>query len=123
MGVRLYTALRNVVNQTIDVEGLQETAIETASGVLCAGETLLIVSDGVTKNLRMKIDPESGVICEASGCEDMERILRKKQDIVGAVYEMVWRRTAMFHERIIIKGDNALSGADDDVALVSLTTR
>jgi hypothetical protein len=71
-----YISGRHVVGKTIsycDPDGL---TISTDGGVLQTGEGILLMSDGITKNLSIGIDPGSGKVADVSGCPDLLRMLR-----------------------------------------------
>jgi len=102
------------------------------NGSLDKGETIILATDGVTKNLKIKIDAGSDKkkITDASGCEDLADMVRGKKGAEGisdAVHSTI---TARVQQRIVDVLDRtvidkkkgaALCVSDDDSALVVIS--
>jgi serine/threonine protein phosphatase PrpC len=120
-----YESDRNVLLSAI-CRRLNKGDIEITEGILEQGARLLLVSDGITKNLYSGIDCE-GRISEISGCFDLERIIQGKINILEmgeAIAEKAHERAALNIRRVISNGESSgsmLLPADDDMSVVVLS--
>jgi serine/threonine protein phosphatase PrpC len=117
-----YESDRNILVTSI-CRHLNREDIEITEGVLEQGARLLLVSDGITKNLYSGTD-EEGRIMDVSGCVDLEGIIQGRtsiEDIGEAIAEKAHVRAVNRIRRIIPNGKSGgftLLPADDDMAVV-----
>lgn len=117
---------RDIVHETIRAWSINPSAIECDDGFLDQGQTLLLVTDGVTKNFTVRFDPETMKVTDTSGSGDLHRILRGRHHhemiptLVGIIDRRVERDKDLDGYRRCNK-DTALYPADDDLAIVAIT--
>lgn len=130
-----YDDMRRMLAFYIDKEGIQsskkyvgnENPIETAKGKLVPGSTLMLASDGITKNLLFRIDSEVRVI-EISGCSDIESMLRDKDpsEVGKAVFDEITMRLNRLGDNyyeVFYEDKQAMMLGEDDISVVSLAMK
>ncbi len=128
MGMALpeYFFRRNIVSDTIEITGLKEDAVEDVYGKLTLGSGLLLTTDGVTKCLDLISDPVTEVVLDNSGVQDLSEIIGRKRIADSIAYALMTETKRRIYdnapEEIIMDGDRARCPADDDVAVVAITT-
>ncbi|MFH1393285.1 MAG: PP2C family serine/threonine-protein phosphatase [Candidatus Micrarchaeota archaeon] len=129
LSLRSYASLRNVVDSSIgandcDVPAMRK--IETAEGMLGKGGMLILVSDGITKNLWIVLDSE-GWIHDVSGEPDIRKMLAAFQDAEGLGMELMGLVRARMnlvkdgaYLNLPSRDSRALIPADDDASVLVL---
>jgi len=119
-----YYVDRNMLEYAItkkDSEGIMWRALEFAHGVLGKKQMLILVTDGVTKNLKHKVDIRTNKMLGVSGCDNINEIVGSVRDvrlIGGAILS-----TAKMHIRddkgiFVTENETAYLSADDDLSVV-----
>ncbi|MFH0737314.1 MAG: hypothetical protein V1827_01545 [Candidatus Micrarchaeota archaeon] len=117
---------RSYVRHTVTVYGIEQEHVESDGGLLNRGDSLLLVSDGVTKNLTVRVDPETMKIEDSSGAGDLARILRgasSATQMVSAVLKAIDRRIASHKIGARFRRcnkDTVILPEDDDVTIVAI---
>jgi len=125
-----YIQERHRMKDAIGFDLREEREIERDGLILYPNENLILVTDGVTKNLTVRFDPGTRFVTDDSGCGDLSRIIRSKSTpsdiisaILGAIDERLERKDADRHKmrpyRLYGKGV-ALRPGHDDIAIVVL---
>ncbi len=117
----IYARTRNFLATSISSH-FDMSHIETTEGILGIGEKIILVSDGITKNMYLKLD-EEGKLLDTSGCFDIERLIRGKSDagIVADTILAMAKKRALAGEmrtRFNKDGHSILLPADDDMAVL-----
>lgn len=124
-----YFNARHVVGATINVKEPPELAIEAVEGMIAPGESILLTTDGATKNLKVRITPHTGQIADNSGCDDLAAILRGKRasrSMISALLKEIdsrLERAFLSSELPFLVDDTALLPNCDDVGLVAITMK
>jgi|GEM_PF-1445091 len=129
MDFDVYVRCRNIVDKTIDASGAGESRVESGSGRLGRGESLVLVSDGITKNLGIvvKADGSEKDVRDVSGCRDLRRIISgKRGGLANAIAKEICGRTEKncakkADVRIVVSENEVLALQDDDVSVVSIS--
>lgn len=117
----VYVYARNILATSIS-KNFSWADIATGEDFLEPGSRLLLVSDGITKNLFVEM--ENGKIRDASGCKDLEIMVRGVQSAeqIGALIAEKARTRAKTNIRRTINDQgqmgHMLLPADDDMAVV-----
>ncbi|MFH2106403.1 MAG: hypothetical protein ABII22_04025 [Candidatus Micrarchaeota archaeon] len=97
---------------------------ECSGGMLDAGEVLLLASDGLTKNLTVRFNPETQKVIDVSGCRSLQHILngmREPSAMVEAILRAINRRVNRLERRVhLCNKSTVLWPQDDDVALIAM---
>jgi len=112
-----YMAFRNVVGSVLGAPGDMEIFFK--QGKVEPGEFLLLVTDGVTDNL--KFDVDEGMVKDCSGERDLKEIIGEKKDekaIVKAIEEEVLAR--MENKVQINEAKESLIIKPDDLAIICI---
>jgi serine/threonine protein phosphatase PrpC len=119
---KVYVKMRNVLVSSISRKFTRED-IQVAGGMLEEGSRLLLVSDGITKNLFSLVD-EKRNIKDITGCKDLEWIISGIHNVeeIGAAILDKAKQRAKTNIRRTINDDgqmgHMLIPADDDMAVV-----
>jgi serine/threonine protein phosphatase PrpC len=96
---------------------------ERSGGLLDRGDAFLVASDWLTKNLAFSFNPETEMMIEVSGCEDLKHILSRRHKpsiIVPALLDAIDQRINLGCEDLqVCSKSTAVRPEDDDVALVA----
>ncbi len=124
--VKRYFESRNLIRRVVRYgKPLAYEEIESWGGIL-DDRCLLLVSDGVTKNLKVKISLLSGKVDDCSGNDDLRTIIRgisSPARIVGAIVEAIdWRLRMPLprNSEYLRYKDTALCPADDDITIIAI---
>jgi len=131
MDLDQYSRCRNYVMNTIERSGASNCHVETGTGTLRKGESIVLVSDGITKNLGIIVQKEKSrmVAKDVGGCRDLRRIIAgKRYGLAIAIANEISART----EKCTVKGESArvtvsknevLAIQDDDISVVSISLK
>jgi len=115
-----FMMLRNVVGSVLGTEG--DLQIYFKQGTLDPGESLLLLSDGITDNLVIKT--QEGNVSDCTGVEDLKSIIghdREIGKIVTRIRKEIWRR---MEDKVELKEkDKSLLIKPDDFAMIGFTLR
>jgi serine/threonine protein phosphatase PrpC len=110
-----FMMLRNLVGSVLGTR--EDLDIYSKKGKLDPGEFLLLMSDGITDNLKIKT--KEGNVDDCSGEYDLAKIIGKQADvkkIVGKIKNEVWHR---IQDKVEVKEENeSLIIKPDDFALI-----
>jgi len=116
---------RNIVSGTISYGCEAKLKFNCDGALIDPGDGVILVTDGVTKNLSVSIDPATRMISENSGCRDLSRILKgcsTASGIVSAILKAIDKRLDFKEQngKPPKAGKNeALEPDGDDVAIVA----
>lgn len=108
--------------------GFEDREVETAGGTLNSGERLLLVSDGVTKNLSVMIDSD-GRVGEVSGCADIADMAAQEsaESLSARLLRLVNERIALRRPegapQFFASKNGVLMPADDDITIIEVGRR
>jgi len=123
--VMSYYHSRNRVGKTLTALGLDSSCIEFTEGTLASGESLLLVTDGVTKSLGLQVEPGTMALSDNSGCDDLRSIVRGARtacEIAQSVLDTIMHRITPPPGRPVLlpaAPDSVLMPVDDDVTVVA----
>ena len=122
---RTYFENDHQMTSCILIEDVVDKWVETTSGIIRKGDQILIVSDGLTKNMPVIVDP-SGLITDSTRClEIYEAVLRRER--VGTLAGAFGRDLQRFSDplllsgRVLLKGIEAYRLAPDDKSGITLS--
>ncbi|MEW6723216.1 MAG: hypothetical protein AB1324_08175 [Candidatus Micrarchaeota archaeon] len=114
-----YFDTRHLVSNPIDLKWFDKSRVMGYGGIMPAPESVLAASDGVTKNLRIRFDPETGLVIDNSGCEHLQRRLMglcSPAEMISTIDD-----TVMGAFRYQEKSGIALEPENDDYSAAVLT--
>lgn len=127
---KTYFSSRNAVGTAINAIEISTRDVDAIEGKIAPGESLLLVTDGATKNLAVHIRPDTGRIRDNSGCEDLTRILDGRTaplDLLSALLGKIDSRvrTSILAPGImpVVGNGTALMPNADDVGIVAITLK
>jgi serine/threonine protein phosphatase PrpC len=131
MDLDQYSRCRNYVMNTIERSGASNCHVETGTGTLRKGESIVLVSDGITKNLGIIVQKEKSrmVAKDVGGCRDLRRIITgKRYDIANTIMGEISRRRENNCEkkeqaRIVVSENELLVLQDDDLSIVTISLK
>ncbi len=91
--------------------------LDSGKGKLANGGFLLIVSDGVLDNLKLKV--EGGVLTDTSGKDDLQKLIENKEtakSVVEELAEEIKKRMELKEE--LIAADGIIAPKEDDASIV-----
>lgn len=125
-----YAGSRHILSHSINQHGIPEEHIEDVEGVLDSEDSLILASDGITKNLLAKVDV-TGILTDISGCKDLSSIILEMNyppAILDAILSEIDER---INEAVEDGGqksnicrysdETVLMSQDDDLSLMVLT--
>ncbi len=119
-----YANMRNTIMYAINNRGLDENGIETAEGTLQKGMRLILMSDGIAKNLVVGL-AENKTVSEVSGCSDLKRIIGSKisirrtgEAILSRIRQRISRIKNDTFNIVVRKDGTSLISQDDDLSIV-----
>jgi len=121
-----YLRERHYVRNTIEFGTPEPAKIESDGTIMDPGNSLILVTDGVTKSLTIRFDPESGKVTDNSGIGDLSRILRGSRtsdEMVAAVIGAIDDRLCRPKRKWKYGKDAALHPEDDDIAVIAIKRR
>jgi len=124
-----YLDQRRKVRNVLKCDRDDIAEITSDGGFIRKGRGGLLVTDGVTKNLRFNFDFSSGQVTDTNGAEDLSAIIRGKNTPrakVQSIISEIRKRTAepAAKERFYVgKVGTALYAHDDDMGLICFSVR
>lgn len=117
----LYLQIRNLVPSWAGLKGAEGEA-HTAEGTLTPDSMLVLVSDGITKNLEILLDG-NGNLSDSKGCEDLRQIvLSGCEDSIPAGLIRESKARAMLGTKLVERGGGrVLLPADDDMTALVIS--
>ncbi|HSB46574.1 MAG TPA: PP2C family serine/threonine-protein phosphatase [Candidatus Bilamarchaeum sp.] len=123
MSVEEYLATRNLVSNPVDLFRFNASKVMGYGGIMNApGESVLVATDGLTKNLKVLLDPATNAVTDCSGNVHLSGIVRGRQStaaIVRAIDSAVIESWQSPYE--IDPSGWALSPVEDDFTAVMAT--
>jgi len=123
MKIKEYFNKRNILQHAIGRNGFPEDGLEIISGILQAGEKLMFVTDGMTKNFIHRADRKTEFMEDISGCDDLRELTKRKRNVVSMgraiVGPVVMRAVGKSH--FVGKGNNVILPSDDDAAIIMIS--
>jgi len=121
-----YLASRYALADFVCADGVESSAVCHATGHVGIGESLLLVTDGVTKVLEVLYDAESEKVLDNSGREDLARVLGDGRDsasgLARVLLDLIDERLTRGWQSYLWRPPNAVAfPQDDDVGLVVIT--
>ena len=82
---QMYSEFRNQPGEAITANADDMGRIEMRNGRLKRGQSIIMVTDGISNNLRLGID-EKGIVTDGTGCKDLAEIIagRDSADSIGS---------------------------------------
>ncbi|MBN1170506.1 protein phosphatase 2C domain-containing protein [Candidatus Micrarchaeota archaeon] len=118
-----YIVLRNVISDSVNLS--DSYTVQVTEGRLDPGETMIIATDGLTKNLRHMVDSRTGLMLDISGCEDLHALMSSANGNAAEFLLDTIRKRMKLSQQIrdkkVIENNTVLAPADDDLGIITVT--
>jgi serine/threonine protein phosphatase PrpC len=112
-----FMMLRNLVGSVLGTQG--DLDIYLKDGKLDPGESLLLMTDGISDNLKIKT--KEGNVTDCSGKDDLKNIIGKQSEIkkiISNIRKEIWKR---IEDKVEVKEENeSLLIKPDDFAIIGI---
>jgi serine/threonine protein phosphatase PrpC len=116
-----FASIRNILDHSITFSNMDGDWIETERGTLGIGETLLLASDGLTKNLDFKVSGQ-GFVIDPRGLEDLYALIQadpRPSKLAAAISKEIRDRMAEKKDIFASSDNTGRRTQDDDLSLLA----